>query len=261
MENTPKKKRPFLKKMSTLLTIICIVIFAYSLFHLIKIGYMYYHNDKILTNVQSVYENLDLAPVDEEVDIGERKIRSQFIDLQKINEDVVGWISIEDTKVNYPILQAEDNAYYLNKNYQHDRTAAGSIFMDFRNDVADYDPNIILYGHRMKDNSMFDSLEYFLDEDFFNNHGVIQIDTLYESYDAQVFAAYSTTTDFDYIQTEFDEALDFITLFSRMKNNSKYESDVEVNLDDQIITLSTCDYLLDPNEGRLVVHAKLVKKN
>lgn len=255
-----RKKQPIRKVMSRILTIIALGVFAYSLFHLIQIGYMYYHNYQVMNEVQGVYEGLEFDPVETNMDIEEREIRSQFVDLHKINEEIVGWISIEDTKVNYPILQAEDNAYYLDKNYQHEKTAAGSIFMDFRNDVANYDPNIIIYGHRMRDDSMFNSLENFLDEDFFYNHGIIQIDTLYESYDAEVFAAYSTTTDFDYIQTDFADALDYITLLSEMRNNSKFQSDVEVNLDDQIITLSTCDYLLDPDKGRLVVHAKLVKR-
>lgn len=256
---TTRTNNPLKKTLTNLITVICIIVFAYSLFHLVKIGYMYYQNHQVLSEVQGVYDNLEVEPPSQ-VDFGERKIRSQFEELQKINEDIVGWVSIEDTKVNYPILQAADNDYYLERNFEHSNTKAGSIFMDYRNDVKEFEPNVVVYGHRMKDNSMFNSLEDFLDEDFFYDHGTIQYDTLYDSYDAVVFSAYSTTTDFNYIETDFDNPLEYLTLLSKMQDESKFEKEIEFDIDDQIITLSTCDYMLDPNEGRLVVHAKLIKR-
>lgn len=253
------EKRPR-KKISIIVTIVAVLVFGYSLYRLIDIGIMYYHNKQILTEVQEVYDTLPTEQADSSIKIEERKVRQQFIDLQEINEDIVGWISIEDTKINYPILQTNDNIHYLDRNYKEEYTPAGSIFMDYRNDVSEYDPNVVVYGHRMRDNSMFNSLTYFLEEDFFNNHGTIQFDTMYESYDAEVFAAYNTTTDFDYIQTDFQLGTDFLTLVHQMKQKSKFQKDIDIGMDDQIITLSTCDYMLDPDKGRLVVHAKLVKR-
>ena len=132
--------------------------------------------------------------------------------------------------------------------------------MDYRIDISAHNPNTILYGHRMKDGSMFEELNKFLDKDFFDNHKVVKFDTLYESYDAEIFAVYKTTTDFDYIQTNFTSDEDYGLLLEEIRENSLYQSDIQINEDDQILTLSTCDYELDPREGRLVVHAKLVKK-
>lgn len=257
---TTKTGTPFKKTLTNIITVVCIIVFAYSLFHLVKIGYMYYQNHQVLSEVQDVYGDLESEPPSS-IEFGERKIRSQFEELQQINEDIVGWISIDDTKIDYPILQAPDNDYYLSRNYEHSETAAGSIFMDYRNDVKEYEPNVVVYGHRMKDNSMFNSLKDFLDEDFFYDHGTIQYDTMYDSYDAVVFSAYSTTTDFNYIETDFEGPLEYFTLLSKMQAESKFDTEMEFDIDDQIITLSTCDYMLDPNEGRLVVHAKLIKRD
>lgn len=252
------------KRNSWIVTIVCVGVFIYSIYELSSIFMVYYHNHQVLTEVQQVYKEVASdekeTPKNELEDIVSRKIRPQFLDLKEINEDIVGWVSIEDTKINYPILQAEDNDYYLTKNYEKEESIAGSIFMDYRNDVESYNPNMVVYGHRMRDNSMFNSLKNFLKEDFFYNHKTIQFDTMYESYTAEVFAAYSTTTDFDYIQTDFDNAIDFWVLTEKMRQKSKFQSDVSLNMEDQIITLSTCDYTLDPDQGRLVVHAKLVKR-
>ena len=96
---------------------------------------------------------------------------------------------------------------------------AGSIFMDYRIDIGSYNPNTILYGHRMKDGSMFDELNKFLDKDFFDNHKVVKFDTLYESYEAEIFAVYKTTTDFDYIQTDFTSDEDYGSLLHEIQEN------------------------------------------
>jgi len=132
--------------------------------------------------------------------------------------------------------------------------------MDYRNNVEEENRNTIVYGHRMKDDTMFNSLTNYLDEEFFKEHQTINYDTMYGSYDAEVFAAYYTTTDFDYIQTDFDSNEEYAGFLNEVEDKSEIQADFDVNADDQIVTLSTCDYTLDPDEGRLVVHAKIVNK-
>lgn len=193
--------------------------------------------------------------------INEGEVREQFNELKEVNHDILGWITVDNTKINYPILQSEDNEYYLTRNYEREESIAGSVFMDYRNDITDYNSNIILYAHWMKDDSMFNGLDKFLDEDFFYNHEAIYFDTMYESYQAEVFSVYNTTTDFNYIQTEFDHQHEYGSLLTEIKQKSKYDTDIELGMEDQIITLSTCDYMLDPDKGRLVVHAKLIKRD
>jgi sortase B len=256
---TKLEQSPLMKFMSRAITIVCLAVFIYSAYSLISIYLDYQNNRQVLADAQEIYyEFSDVEIVEEDLEDGE--IRPQFNDLQSINNEIVGWVSIEDTQINYPVLQAENNEDYLNRNYKGDHSIAGSIFMDYRIDIGAHNQNTILYGHRMKDGSMFEELTKFLNEDFFDNHQVVKFDTLYESYDAEIFSVYQTTTDFDYIQTEFAADGDFGLLLDEIRENSLYHTDIQINEDDQIITLSTCDYELDPREGRLVVHAKLVKK-
>src|SRR5699024_11159727 len=118
----------------------------------------------------------------------------------------------------------------------------------------------ILYGHRMKDGSMFENLTKYLDEDFFKANQTIEFDTLYDSYEGEVFAVYQTLTTFNYIQTHFDDNSEFNHLLENIYDTTEFTNDVEVTEDDIILTLSTCDYKLDQNEGRLVLQAKLTKK-
>src|SRR5699024_4674547 len=92
------------------------------------------------------------------------------------------------------------------------------------------------------------------------NHQTVNYDTMYGSYDAEVFAAYYTTTDFDYIQTDFASDEEYMRFLNEVEQKSEIEADFDVSGDDEIVTLSTCDYTLDPDEGRLIVHAKIVNK-
>src|SRR5699024_10762423 len=142
----------------------------------------------------------------------------------------------------------------LTENYYGDESRAGSIFMDYRNDITSENLNTVVYGHRMKDGSMFQHLTKFLDEDFFKSHLTFEYDTLYDSYEAEIFSVYNTLTDFNYIQTDFSSKEEYGELLDKMQEKSRFKTDVEVSADDQIITLSTCDYELDQNEGRLVIH-------
>ncbi len=252
-----RKKPDKMKKLfSRIFTMICIVVFSYSLYELSGIGLDYYYNRQVLAEAQEIYNN----GIEQKSASDDQSVRKQFLELQEFNEDIIGWIQIDGTKINYPILQAENNTYYLDRNYKREQSRAGSIFADYRNHLTEENKNFILYGHRMKDETMFNQLTKYLDEDFFDTHSIIHFDTLYHSYDAIVFSAYYTTTDFDYIQTDFDTEEEFQSLVDEMKNRSVYATDVSVQEDDTILTLSTCDYTLDPDEGRFVVHAKLVDR-
>lgn len=251
IEKKRKKRRPF-----QLLT--TLFIFGVFLFSAYKVGSLvkeYYDNRQVLAGAQTLYSS---SQREEITDNGEP--RSQFNHLLDINKDIVGWIEIEDTTINYPVLHATDNDYYLNRNYLKEEARAGSIYLDFRNDSKTFSRNNVIYGHRMKDGSMFGQLKKYLNQDFFNEHPTILYDTLYESYELEIFSAYKTTTDFYYIQTDFSSDEEFMSLVDEFQDKSVIQSDVEITENDQIITLSTCDYGLDREEGRLVVHAK-VKKN
>ena len=258
-----KSNKPTWKKaLSNLTTVICLGVFIYAAFGLFDIFTDYYQNRKMLNNVQDTFYNAVSAEENgtQEENKSSHTIRQGFNELLKQNPDVVGWITIDGTQIDYPVLQSSNNETYLTQNYNNSESRAGSIFLDYRNDITSPGLNTVIYGHRMKDGSMFQHLTKFLDDDFFENHRTFEFDTLYDSYEAEIFAVYNTLTEFNYIQTEFADEAEYSKLLKEIKEVSKFETDVEVNADDPIITLSTCDYELDKHEGRLVIQAKLVKK-
>lgn len=253
--NEKKKRRPIV---SYIITIVCLSVFVYAGQGLFSILYDYYQNDKVLNQLQDIYYQADSDKKETQF-MGEKRVRSGFDDLKSINEEVIGWITIDDTKIDYPIMQADNNVDFLDTNFYGEQSIAGSIFMDFRNDITMRENNLIVYGHRMKDGSMFQHLTKYLDEDFFNTHRTFTIDTLYDSYEAEIFAVYNTMIDFNYIQTDFTSEDEFGQLIDDIHERSIYETDVSLDADEQMITLSTCEYTLDQNDSRLVVHAKLTK--
>ncbi|WP_368986655.1 class B sortase [Caldifermentibacillus hisashii] len=252
------EKQRWKKIFGNCINLVCLGTLLFSVYRLVPIFYDYYTNRKVLAEIQDVYQaNQKEKKVDEENKDG--TIRSVFTELLQINKDIVGWIEVPDTLISYPILQSDNNEFYLSKNYRKENSRAGSIFMDYRNDVKNMGKNTILYGHRMKDQSMFAQLNKYLDSAFFERHRMIYFDTLYERYDAEIFSVYTTTTDFYYIETDFSSDQDFLTFIQQVKDRSLYQTAVEIGPTDKIITLSTCDYSYPGNEGRLVVHAKLIK--
>src|SRR5690625_852382 len=186
------KQNVLRKWVSRLITVASLSVFIYAAYNLGDIVIDYYKNRQLMNNMQELFYEVDDEPVGD-------TIRPGFLPLLEQNEDVVGWITIDGTQIDYPIVQGEDNFHYLTRNFYHEDSRAGSIYMDFRNDVHLTDEkNVILYGHRMRDGSMFENLTKYLDADFFNEYRMIEFDTLYDSYVGEVFAVYQTLTTFNY---------------------------------------------------------------
>ncbi|EDW21678.1 class B sortase [Bacillus pumilus] len=238
-----------------MLTIVCLGVFIYSGSAIGLELFGYYQNRQVLAKAQTMYGHEQ--GMNESREPG--TIRTSFDELRKVNDDIVGWINMKDTMIQYPIVQSRDNAFYLTRNYLKNDTRAGSIFMDYRNDVLHESPNTVVYGHRMRDGSMFAGLTNYLKKDFFDEHRTFQYDTLYQSYEAEIFAVYETTVDFDYIQTDFRDLGEYAHYLQAVRKKSIYQTKTDVSTDDLILTLSTCDHVLAPKNGRLVVQAKLKK--
>lgn len=175
--------------------------------------------------------------------------------LTEINEDYVGWIRIDGTKVNYPVVQTNDNKFYLSHNFYKEKDKVGTIFLDAANSNNNLDKNMILYGHNMKDNSMFGELEKFKKEKFFNHHKTIKLEFQGNSYEWEIFSVY-TTKDRDWMKKPFASAKEFRDYVSAIKDRSLFISSTEVMSRDQILTLSTCTNT--DEEERIIVHAKLI---
>lgn len=189
------------------------------------------------------------------------EILEKYSELIDMNEDTVGWIEIEGTEINYPVLQTENNTYYLNHSFEHLESISGSIFMDYRNSVSEEENlkgHYILYGHNMKNGSMFQNLNMYKNEDFFNEFAVIEMDTIYEELEWDIFSVYITDISNYYIRTQFDDKDDYLMFLEKLQSSSMYKTDTKLYDTDVILTLSTCTYEI--KDGRLVIHARLRKR-
>lgn len=178
-----------------------------------------------------------------------------FDDLKNINSDIVGFIEVENTDINYPIVQSNDNSYYLNHAYDKEKNEIGSIFLDYRNDLNNLSRNNIIYGHGRLDNTMFGSLNNLLDEDVLNDKDnfYITITTPDEIMKFQIFSVYTIDKESYYIKTYFSNNRYFKEFLETIMKRSIYNFKTSVSTSDVILTLSTCK---DNFGKRIVVHAK-----
>lgn len=181
-----------------------------------------------------------------------------FDDLKKKNSDTVGWIKVEGTNINYPVVQTTDNKYYLNHSYDKTSNKAGWVFADYRNDLDNFDKNTIIYAHGRVDTTMFGSLKNILKSSWYNNinNHIIKFSTPKENTLWQVFSVYTIEAESYYITTKFPSNEYFKEFVTTLKNRSKIEFSAIPNENDKILTLSTCK---DSKGNRVVMHAKLIK--
>ena len=186
-------------------------------------------------------------------------MQDTFKELYEQNDDIVGWIKVDNTDIDYPILQADDNAYYMDKDFYGEYSYPGSIFLDFRCDFNNMyqAAHQIIYGHNMKNGTMFQQLTKYRDEDFFNENRYINIDTLYGSYVFEVFAAYETPVSFNYLITDFTDREKWLEFIEVFRQKSDFETDIILTRSDVVLTLSTCTNSHEDNM-RYVIHARLV---
>ncbi len=181
-------------------------------------------------------------------------INIDFDSLEATNKDVVGWIYSENSPINYPIVQSGDNDYYLRKMIDGSYNNAGSIFMDFRNNRDFTDLNTIIYGHNMKNGSMFGTLDKYKSQEYYEEHPVIYLITPEQTYKIELFAGI-VTHDSSNVYHIPQKHEDLKTLYNELINKSTFTSSVSLDERDRIITLSTCSYETD--EARYVVIGKI----
>ena len=181
-----------------------------------------------------------------------------FTELLKQNSDTVAWIIMNNTNINYPIVQTKDNDYYLNRDFNKNKNQAGWVFADFRDNFSNFNNNMILYGHGRKDGIMFGSLNEALKASWYKNpdNQIIQLSTIKYNTMWQIFSIYKIQAESYYITTDFASEESYQTFIDTMKKRSIYDFGVDVNTNDKLLTLSTC---YNNNGIRIVVQAKLVK--
>lgn len=196
-------------------------------------------------------------------------VEGRYTGLYKKNPDIIGWLTIEDTHINYPIMQTRDDSqFYLRRNFDKEYSISGVPFMDAASDIFIPTCNWLIYGHNMKDGTMFHDLLNYAQEDFYQEHKTIRFDTIYKEGQAEyeiIAAFYSQIYPedekvFKYyncagITTEeqFDDYLEGV------KSLSEYDTGIDAEYGDQLITLSTCSYHVPDKLGRFAVVAKRLK--
>lgn len=184
-------------------------------------------------------------------------INVNFDNLKKINSDVVGWIKVNGTNINYPFVQSKDNKYYLTHSFNKSNNNAGWVFLDYRNNNIN-NRNTIIYAHGRTDKTMFGTLRKVLNNGWINNTNnyVIKISTEKENSLWQIFSIYHIPTTNDYLQTEFKDEREYQRFLNILKNRSNHNFNTNITSNDTILTLSTCYN----DSEKMVVHAKLIKK-
>ncbi|MEA4896213.1 MAG: class B sortase [Oscillospiraceae bacterium] len=201
----------------------------------------------------------DCSPETASAEIPEEYFPEASVDLEALedtNPEVVGWLWIPDTEINFPLLRSSDNWKYLSLSYDLQQTNSGSIFMDFRNSANFSDDNTIIYGHNMKSGGMFGKLKNFADSDYLNEHPELYIFTETQILKYRIFAAYKTKADSASYTASFSEEpvfLDFIEYVKNCAGENIAGAPAEYA---RLITLSTCTS--EQRDGRFVVHACFV---
>lgn len=180
-----------------------------------------------------------------------------FKSLLAINEDVVGWIYIADTQINYPIVQGDDNRHYVSTMVDGQDNAAGSIFMDYRNTPDFSDRHTVIYGHNMRNGSMFADILDYKDPEFFAEHSTGMIMTPTGNFQFEVIAGYVAHLSDASWQLEFVAEDDFENWLAETMEKSTIGGSGTVDADDRIITLSTCSY--EFSDARFVLVCRIIE--
>ena len=194
-----------------------------------------------------------------------KEVLEEYKNLLISNKKLIGWVKIDDTNIDYPVMQTTDNEYYLDHNLNQEYDKNGSIFMDKDCDVLKPSTNYILYGHHMKSGQMFGQLDLYKKKSYYEEHPYISFDTIYEKGTYQVMYVFrsrvykETEIVFKYYQfIDANSKQEFDSYMKEMADLYLYDTGVTAEYGDQLLTLSTCDY--QETDGRFVVVAKKVAK-
>lgn len=296
-----KKKKPLKKRIRGLfpekgdgsVEIIRKIVFLIAVIAIIVCGYLisdYYidlwKSRMQYNNISGIYETYEPIYL-EETEVEDEKKREKYYSmldgarkLLDINPDTIGYIRIPskdgDPIIDLPVVQAEDNMKYLDRNFNGDDSRTGALFLDFRNHFDEVEnhklvqpnsDNLVIYGHNMADESMFGKLKYYYhNAEYFTEHPIIHFNSNYETYKYKIFAIFivdakdESESKYDcWNQLNFDGEEEFYNFVNEAKRRSIYTNGVDVKYGDGILSLSTCHYLLQ-DRSRLIIMARTVRK-
>lgn len=221
------------------------------------------NKEELKKNTPNQYEDLIGNVPQDSSDKNSTQINTNYINVNlnpyiAKNNETVGWIQVNGTNINYPIVQHSDNNFYLEHDFYKRKTNNGWIFADFRDNFDTFNNNTIIYGHNLINRTMFGSIPYLLNKNWFNNANkqYIKLSTKKTNSIWQIFSVYKINPTTDYLQSIFNSTENYQNFLNTLKNRSIKNFNTDLSYTDKIITLSTCD---DTGNKRIAVHAKLIK--
>ncbi len=248
-------------KFIKILFLFFIVIFVCSIVYLTFYLYIGYkdkiENQNIINNMQISIPNIEIA--DQKT---ERML--QLEELQKENNEIVGWLEIKDTNINYPVLQSTDNDYYLTHNYKKEYSISGSLFLDKDFNMNEGSSNYLIYGHRNKQGIMFEDLMKYSNEDFYKEHKRIKFTTNKEDKEYEILSVFYSRVYYQneknvfryYYFVNAKNQEEYNNFVNECKKASIYDTGITATYGEQLLTLSTCEY--SQEDGRFVVVCKKI---
>lgn len=273
-ENTKNIK---IKKIKKIVLVVLLIITLICLFFIItKIVKWKIDNDDIHKQLQNIQDSV----IKEEVENSEntiivnpevpdnevQEIPNEYVNtpimsvdietLKQQNNDTIGWLKVNGTNIDYPVVQSTNNDYYLTHAFNKNYNEAGWVFADYRNNLVD-DKNLIIYGHARLNLTMFGTLKNVIKPFWYTDSNNYLINFSMQKYNTvwRVFSTYTINNENYYITTNFDSSEEYLKILNTLKTRSVYDYGTSININDRILTLSTCY----TNDRRVVLHAKLIK--
>lgn len=250
------------------LTVVFTVLFAVSTFFIAN----HFHQEKKSQGLydglaDAVTEAVEISELTEPIQFSEEKtIIPEYAKLYQENENMVGWISVPGTKINYPVVQTPNEPnYYLRRGFDGEYAVCGCPYVQEDCDVNKPSDNIVIYGHNMRNGTMFGELDKFESKDFWKEHKTLSFNTLTDKQEYEIVAVFKTFVYSDspdafkyyrFINAESEDEFD--AFMERCEELALYDTDVEAEYGDKLVTLSTCEY--SRANGRLVLVAKQVSE-
>lgn len=257
------QKNKHLKNSKKIKILLLIVLTTIVVLGVTYMSYYLYNNYKTKKDNTEILGNVKINETDITGTKTERML--QLEELQKENEEIIGWLEIEGTNINYPVLQASDNDYYLMHNYKKEKSSTGSIFLDKDFDLINGSSNYLIYGHRSKSGLMFEDLMKYAKEDFYKEHTKVKFttnkdDSLYEIlsvfYSRVYYKSEKNVFRYYYFVNANNEQ-EYNDFVNNAKKVSLYDTGVTANYGEQLLTLSTCEY--SQEDGRFAIVCKKVE--
>ena len=249
-----------LKKTHKFIIFILLIVIAVSIIYIAN----YYSDKEELVQESEILNTIEIDETQITPEKTERML--QIEELSKENSDIVGWIEIEGTNINYPVLQGEDNNFYMNRNFQKEESVYGSLFLDADFDWNNPSSNLLIYGHNIQDGSMFHNLLNYADEEYYKEHPNIRFTTAEEDATYEIIAAFRSRVYYKSEQDVFryyyfvnpESKEEYDEFVENAKEASLYDTGKTAEYGDQLITLSTCSYHTE--DGRFAVVGRKVEE-